>query len=178
MRDDIHMESVTKIRPPITSTPSTVPNVYIFPDVLDEIAFNGQWNARMVSMGVLIGNRYVCPSDGQAFVEVEGFVAGQHVSSWETMRTQFEREWKSALAAQRFHSSQSIVLGWYIGNASDNEGNPEVLAQIHKAFFRHPWQVGVWLRGNVSPVAFTLNEETIQPVELAVIKPSTFSSVG
>ncbi len=172
------MESVTKIRPLITSTPQDVPKVYIFSDVLDEIAFNGQWNDKLVSMGVLIGNRSICPKDGEAFVEVEGFVAGQHVSSWETMRSQFEGEWKGALAAQRFHSSESIVLGWYIGNAAGGEGNPEVLAQIHKAFFRHPWQVGVWFRGNVTPVAFTLNEGNTQPVELAVIKPSTFSSVG
>lgn len=172
------MESVTKIRPPTTSDSETAPHVYIFPDVLEEIAFNGQWNDKMVSLGVLIGNRYVCATDGKPFVEIEGFVAGQHVSSWETMSSQFESEWKSALAAQRFHSSQSIVLGWYIGNASDNEGNPEILAQLHKAFFRHPWQAGVWFRGGVAPVAFTLNEENIQPVELAVIQTSTFSSVG
>ena len=178
MRDDILMKSVTQKRPTTASASKNAPHVYVFPDVLEEMAFNGQWDDKLVSLGVLIGNRYVCPTDGKAFVEIEGFVAGQHVGSWETMRSQFENEWKGALAAQRFHSSQSIVVGWYIGNGAANEGNAEVLAQIHKAFFRHPWQTGLWFRGEVEPVAFTLNEENIQPVEFAVIQTSTFTSVG
>ena len=154
------------------------PMVYIYPDVLDEMVFNGQWNSKMISLGVLVGNRYRCPETHEDYIEVEGFVGGQHVASWAQMKSHFEKEWKGALAAQRFHSSESVVVGWYISNTKALEGDPESLAELHRTFFRHPWQVGVWFRGETDPVAFISTDDTIHPVTTAVIKPSTFSSVG
>ena len=172
------MESLTKPRPQVADASPTTPTVYIYPDVLDEIEFNGKWKPDLIGIGVLIGTRYLCDQDKSAFIEIEGFVAGQHIDKWDEMHVGFENEWKSALAAQRFHSSQSIVLGWYVANSSSKQGDPAQLSNIHKAFFRHPWQVGIWLRDQDAPVAFTLSNETIQPVELAVIQPPSFSSVG
>ena len=172
------MESLTKPRPQVAEASTATPTVYIYPDVLDEIVYNGKWNTDLIGLGVLIGTRYLCEEDGSPFIEVEGFVAGQHIGQWDEMHAGFEKEWKSALAAQRFHSSQSIVLGWYVANSAEQQGDPTQLSNIHKAFFRHPWQVGIWLRDQDAPVAFTLSNETIQPVELAIIRPPSFSSVG
>ena len=172
------MESMIKARPSVMAPTEETPMVYIYPDVLDEMVFNGQWNAKMISLGVLVGNRYTCNKTETEYIEIEGFVGGQHVTSWSEMKSEFEQEWKGALAAQRFHSSESVVVGWYIGNTKALEGDPETLAEIHRTFFRHPWQVGVWFRGGPQPVAFVSSDQTVHPVTIAVIKPTTFSSVG
>ena len=178
MRDDILMEAITKKRPLIQTPSDTSPLVYIYPDVLEEMVFNGQWKQELISVGVLVGNRYQCPETEEVYVEIEGFVAGQHLDGWSEIGHHFRKEWKNALAAQRFHSSEASVIGWYIGASKSQEGHPQVLGEVHTEFFRHTWQVGVWFRGEPQPVAFVSQDNNIQPVEIAVIKPSTFSSVG
>ena len=172
------MEAITKKRPIVQKPSEATPLVYIYPDVLEEMVFNGQWKQDLISVGVLVGNRYRCPETQALYVEVEGFVAGQHVKAWGQIGSNFRKEWKNALAAQRFHSSEASVIGWYIGNTKAQEGNPQLLGDIHTEFFRHAWQVGVWFRGEPEPVAFVSKENSIQPVETAIIKPTTFSSVG
>ena len=172
------MEAVTKTRPVVQTPSGSTPLVYIYPDVLEEMVFNGQWKQDLISVGVLVGNRYQCPTTEKVYVEVEGFVAGQHLSSWTEIGHHFRKEWKNALAAQRFHSSEAAVIGWYIGSSKALEGHPQVLGDVHTEFFRHAWQVGVWFRGEPEPVAFVSQDSSIQPVETAIIKPTTFSSVG
>ena len=172
------MEAITKSRPVAQASSDASPLVYIYPDVLEEMVFNGEWNQNLISIGVLVGNRYRCPKTETLYVEVEGFVAGQHVDTWAQIGQNFRKEWKNALAAQRFHTSEASVIGWYIGNSKAQEGNPQMLGDVHTEFFRHAWQVGVWFRGEPKPVAFVSKDNSIQPVETAIIKPTTFSSVG
>lgn len=172
------MEAIIKKRPVVQTPSDGTPMVYIYPDVLEEMVFNGQWKQDLIGLGVLVGNRYRCPADEGLYVEVEGFVAGQHVSAWDRLGNHFRKEWKNALAAQRFHSSEASVIGWYVGSSKGQEGNPQMLGDLHTEFFRHAWQVGVWFRGTPEPVAFVSKENNIQPVDTAIIKPTSFSSVG
>ena len=51
------------------------------------------------------------------------------------LRREFASEWRSALAAQRFHAEHSTVVGWYIASDESLVGDPALLADVHKNIF-------------------------------------------
>ena len=172
------MDFLKKKRPPTQGTTKGSPSVYLYPDVFDEIAFTGEWKRQKVGVGVLVGRCFECPEDGDKYLEVEGFVGGQHTSEWTKVAEKFASEWRSALAAQRFHAEHSTVVGWYIASDESLVGDPALLADVHKKHFRYDWQVGLWFRNGKDTVAFGCNQDNIQPVEFGVMRLTTFTSIG
>ena len=143
------IEPLTRARPPLARPApggAGLPVAYIFRDVLAEIQFNGQYHARQMAGGLLVGNHYQCPDSGRPYVEVEGFVAGVHVEGLADLLRYFRVQWKSAGLALRYNFPGAELVGWFAAvppNGATVDPSAQDALLLHQTFFSHPWQVAL-----------------------------------
>ena len=100
------MSTNQKVRPHSELSGSGVPRMYVHDDVLEEIMYNARYRADRLAVGVLIGHQYTSPVDGDAYVEVEGYVAGSHLPDLADFTRHLRSQWRSASAAQPITAPQ------------------------------------------------------------------------
>jgi len=144
------------------------PPLYIYADVVDEVRFNGLWRDDRTGGGLLVGRHYRDEATGAAYVEVEGYVAGAHVSDVNEFTQYLRVQWKSATAALRYHFPEAEILGWYIASVNERApGQAELV--LHNTFFNHPWQAGLWLAGGKPPQAVQPRGDSLEMFDVGVI---------
>lgn len=139
------IEPLTRARPPLARPVVGTPVAYIYQDVLAELSYNGGYSPNQVAGGLLVGTHYQSPDDGEAFVEIEGFVAGAHVEGLQDLLRYFRVQWKTAGLALRYNFPGAELVGWYAAYPQSPEPPGQDALLLHQTFFTHPWQVGLWL---------------------------------
>lgn len=162
------VEPLPKVRPQVDEETTGTPTLYVFPDVLEEVRFNGGWRPSRTAGGLLVGHHYRDPADGTAYVEAEGFVAGAHVGDINEFTQYLRVQWKSATAALRYHFPDAEIVGWYLAFSEAAEpGQPTLV--LHNTFFNHPWQTGLWVAGDQLPRAVRPSGDGLEQGPVGVV---------
>lgn len=145
--------------------------LYVYADVLEEIAFSGGWQRDRLAAGLLFGTRYLRPGESVPYIEVEGFVAGTHVSSLKAFTRVLRSEWKTATADLRAQFPETQVVGWFVAGKLAAELDAPSAVLLHNTFFNHPWQTAlVVTTGEEAPEAFRPANGAWSDVGAAVIE--------
>jgi len=155
------MSTQQKARPTAKLTGAGTPTLYVHDDVLDEIMYNARYRNDRLAVGVLIGHQYVCPENGESYVEVEGYVAGSHVPDLSDFTRHLRSQWRAASAAQSHHCPSGSILGWYAAASDGDLDLGQEVLLLHHTFFNQPWQTGLVLKGSMPPCTISVMGEEI-----------------
>ena len=171
------MEKHMKPRPAGLENGTESPAVYIQQDVLDELWFNARWRTDRLSVGILVGNHYRCPSDGEVYVQIEGFVSGTHVPEISDLTRFLRSQWKAALSAQNQNMPTGEIVGWYVGTGSPQIEIGQDALLLHHTFFSQPWQVGIVLSGDNNVNALNVTGDEFRAIGMQTLHPSMNDAV-
>lgn len=172
------IEPISRVRPKATpisqAAGSTV--AYIFADVLSEIRFNGDWQPDQIAGGLLVGHPYKSPDNDQAYVEIEGFIAGTHGADVDTFTRHLRIQWKAAETALGRHFPDAELVGWYLAGVEEGTEPDADVVILHNTFFNRPWQIGLWVPAdNGPPSALMVDSTGLEPVPIAEIREASDS---
>ncbi len=156
----------TKTRPPHTGPLSEPPSLYIYPDVLEEIRFNGAWRADRLATGLLLGGAYLDPETGAFYSEVEGFLGGSHIENSSDLLPLLRNRW--AALQESISKSDAQLLGWYLAHPKEAPAQTELL--LHNTFFTQSWQRGLWIPLEEPPLALSIEDGVLHSAAVAQIE--------
>lgn len=176
------IEPLTRRRPAVVAPSIGVPIAYVYADVLDEIRFNGRWQADRIAAGLLVGNHFRCPETDQSFVEIEGFIAGTHCEGLRDFARYLRLQWRSAGASLRYHFPDAEVVGWYVSWSGEAPEWGQDALVLHNTFFGHPWQVALRVPADApdpgEPLAFRAGADGLEAGSVGLIRPAADSPSG
>lgn len=155
--------------PALIKPMDTAPSVLIYNDVLEELRFNAQWRKDRMGGGLLAGRRYLNPETDQVYLEIEGFLAGTHITDTHEFTQYLRVQWKAATAGLHYHFEGAEILGWYLAIPDDRRPGPPELT-LHEAFFDHAWQRGLWVRRSGDPVALRFVEDSFVNERIGIVQ--------
>ena len=167
------IEAIKKERPRAEGDDAGNTCLYIYPDVLDEIRYNGRWRDDRLAAGILVGGHFECPETGLTYVQVDGFVAGTHVPELTDLTRYLRTQFKAASAAQRYNFPDGEIVGWYVASTSDEVELDQEALLLHHTFFNHRWQLGLAVPGHTTPRSLTIDGDQIIPGPIATIVPAS-----
>ena len=163
------METHTKQRPDSQQNESETPAVYVQDDVLEELWFNARWRTDRMAVGILVGKHYACPTHGDVYVQVEGFVSGTHVPEISDLTRFLRSQWKAALQAQQHSVPDGEIVGWYVGTGAETIEIGQDALLLHHTFFSHEWQTGLVMFGENNVHALSVDGDEFKPLPMQII---------
>lgn len=177
------IEPVPRPRPLVVGdADSSAAAAYIYGDVLAQVHRNGDLGKAagsrgLIAAGLLVGSHYQCPLNHRPYVEVEGFVGGAQVASFLDLLKQWRGEWKAAALALKYHFPAGELVGWFAsldGTIGTADAPPDDAQLLHRTFFNHPWQIGLFApRERTSPRVFAVERDQLESHGVCVIQGRT-----